>query len=102
MGMSTSRTSPAEIFRAMIPARFELGIRDAKATTDSLLVKIGFAHASAWVEVRHNAADLYDVEIFKVRGCKRTTLATANDVFVGDLARRLVNEWCQVCAEKGW
>ena len=91
------------------PARFELGIRNYAImeidNTIGLTFKIGAYHAIARVIVTLKN-DLYSFKIIKsrvVKGQERiTTLAEIDGLFSDQLARTLVQLWCQVCEEKGW
>lgn len=41
------------------------------------------------VRITLNGNDLYDIELFRIRGAKVTTLGTAKDIFCDDLVNQL-------------
>jgi hypothetical protein len=91
-----------DTFNALIPANWELGIRDRRYSAERVTFKIGAYHATAWVDVRMTADDLYAVEIYKVRSGKRTILVTIDGVYADRLASALIDAWCAICDAKGW
>ena len=105
MNNTTATARPINTTQAMShlrAAHMEMGIREASTNGASLYFKVGAGASTAWVEVTLNALDLYDVQIFKIRGMNRNALGDLCNVYADQLAPALIAAWCGICDKKGW
>lgn len=105
MNNTTATARPIDTTQAMShlrAARMEMGIREASTKGACLYFKVGAGAATARVKVTLNALDLYDVQIFKIRGRNLEVLGDLCNVYADQLAPALIAAWCRICDKKGW
>lgn len=105
--MTTATTRPLDLdnaLRLLAPLRWEMGTRNFRHSEAAaeLTFQVGTGPSTTWVSLTVNASDLFDVEFFKARAGKRTTLGRLDDVFGAELAVAMLGEWCAICSRRGW
>ena len=97
---------PEVVGWALRPLSYEMGLRDTKLDSGSLVGKIGIGRNTCVLVVSLNSIDTYDFTIETRRrrsgAINRHVLKTGRDIDIERLSGVIIDAWIDLCDERCW